>query len=234
MKALLLAAGLGTRLRPVTNIVPKCLVPINAKPLLEYWLETLQKAGIKKCLINTHYKHTQVTTFIQNSSFSSFAECIYEKELLLTAGTLLKNSNFFDNQSLMLIHADNLSFCDYKAFIEAHHKRKKGCEITMMTFTTTTPKSCGIVELDADNIVQAFHEKVENPPSNLANGAVYIIEPTVIEFLRSLNKEKIDFSTEVLPHYIGKIQTFHNDIYHCDIGTLQAYAMAQIDVKNFL
>ena len=60
MRAILLAAGLGTRLRPITDKIPKCLVPINGKPLIDYWLEQLTKAGIEKFLINTHYLHEKV------------------------------------------------------------------------------------------------------------------------------------------------------------------------------
>jgi mannose-1-phosphate guanylyltransferase len=80
--------------------------------------------------------------------------------------------------------------------------------------------------LDERGVVKAFHEKVPNPPGNLANGAVYIIEPTIFSFLQSLNKEIIDFSTEVLPHYVGHIYTFHNSGYHRDIGTIASYKLA--------
>ena len=67
---------------------------------------------------------------------------------------------------------------------------------------------------------------MDNPPGNLANGAVYIIEPSIIDYLDSLNKEFIDFSTEVIPHYIGLIHTFNNDVYHRDIGTIASYKTA--------
>ena len=69
MKALLLSAGLGTRLRPITNYVPKCLVPINGKPLLEYWLDNLSKAGIKEFLINISYLSEQVKQFVEKSIY---------------------------------------------------------------------------------------------------------------------------------------------------------------------
>ncbi len=79
MKALLLAAGLGTRLRPITNIIPKCLVPINGKPLLEIWLETLTKAGVKEFLINTHYLHEKVEAFVYDSKYKNVVTLVYEK-----------------------------------------------------------------------------------------------------------------------------------------------------------
>jgi len=232
MKALLLAAGLGTRLRPITDHIPKCLVPINGKPLLEYWLENLSQIGVNEFLINTHYFSNQVEEFVKQSKYTSMITLVHEEELLNTAGTILKNIDFFDkkDEPFMLIHADNLCFCDFKAFIDAHKNRDLHTEITMMLFKTDTPSSCGIVELDKRGIVQAFHEKVANPPSNLANGAVYICEPLILNFLTSLNKKEIDFSLDVLPKFMGKINTFLNDVYLKDIGTIQNYALSQIEI----
>ena len=234
MKALLLAGGLGTRLRPITDSIPKCLVPIHGKVLLEYWLENLSSVGIDEFLINTHYFHEQVESFIQNSKYKDKVTLSYEKELLNTGGTLLKNKDFFQDEPFMLIHADNLSFCDFDAFIASHRNRPNGCEITMMTFKTPDPSSCGIVELDSNLVVQKFYEKVQNPPSNLANGAVYICEPSLFDFLESLKKENIDFSNDVLPAFLGKINTFLNDVYHRDIGTLESYALSQIEIQNII
>lgn len=234
MKALLLCAGLGTRLRPVTNTVAKCLVPINGKPLLEYWLESLFDAGITEFLINTHYLHEQVEAYVKKSIYKKNITLTYEKELLNTGGTLLANRDFFDDEAFMLVHADNLSFCDFKVFIKSHLNRDKKCEITMMLFKSDTPSSCGIVVLDNEKIVQEFHEKVQNPPSNLANGAIYICEANIFNFLKSLNKVDIDFSKDVLPIYMGKIDTYLNDIYHRDIGTTESYALAQIECIKFI
>ena len=226
MKALLLCAGLGTRLRPLTNNIPKCLVPIHGKALLEYWLSLLIEAEVYPILINVHHFADEVTDFISKSKFSKFVEIVYEEELLGTAGTLFKNRDFFDDEPLMMIHGDNLSKFDVKAFIKQHQNRPVGCEITMMTFVTSTPQSCGIVELDVNGVVQAFHEKVIDPPGNLANGAVYIFESSVFDFALDNKKEILDFSTEVLPQYMGRIYTFQNNLYHRDIGTIESYETA--------
>jgi len=231
MKALLLAAGLGTRLRPITNNIPKCLVPINGKPLLEYWLENLFKVGVDKFLINISYLSEQVEEFVNNSIYKERITLIYEDNLLNTGGTLLANKQFFDSEPFMLVHADNLSFCDFSAFINSHINKPKDTEITMMLFKSDNPSSCGIVELD-NNIVKKFHEKVENPPSDLANGAVYICEPSIFSFLESLNKNDIDFSNDVLPKFMGKINTYLNNIYHRDIGTVESYGLAQLYMYN--
>lgn len=227
MKALLLAAGYGRRLRPLTEEIPKCLVPIKGKPLLEYWLELLVESGITDILINLHYRSERVEDYINESRYKEYITAVYEQTLLGTAGTLLQNRVFFKGHQILLIHADNLSFFKLASFVNAHNSRPGYCDITMMTFETEFPESCGIVELDKNNVVKAFHEKVENPPGRLANGAVYILEQSIFKFLENIGKEEIDFSTEVLPAFTGKIYTFHNDNYHRDIGTMESYEKAQ-------
>lgn len=231
MKALLLAAGLGTRLRPLTDNIPKCLVPVHGRPLLDYWLELLVSANVSPILVNLHYFSDQVQAYISQSRYCDHVRTVFERELLGTAGTLLRNRAFISDEPVMLIHADNLSRFNVGRFIEQHRLRPVECEITMMTFASPTPESCGIVELDERGVVINFHEKVANPPSNLANGAVYIIEPKIINFLESLDKEAIDFSTEVLPSYCGRIYTFHNSDYHRDIGTLESYLAAKSEFE---
>ncbi len=233
MKALLLAAGLGTRLRPLTLTTPKCLVPIAGKPLLGYWMDLLCGQHGMQTLVNTHYLAEQVRSFLQNSPYQDKVHLVHEPNLLGTAGTLLANRHFFDKGSVMLVHADNFSIFDPQQFIAAHENRPKECEITMMTFFTDHPENCGIVEVDKNNIVQDFHEKVSDPPGNLANGAVYILEPGVLESISDFEPCPTDFSTEVLPRYIGRINTFHNSFYHRDIGTPESYKQAEQDVQSF-
>lgn len=202
------------------------MVPIQGKPLLGYWLEMLGDAGVGPILINLHYFADVVRAYLQAGHFSKSISTVYETRLLGTAGTLLKNRDFFGQEPFMLVHADNLSRFDVKAFIQRHASRPRGCEMTMMTFKTSEPKSCGIVALDEHGVVKSFHEKVPDPPGDLANGAVYILEPSVFKLLESLGKEIIDFSTDVLPHFIGRIFTFHNGVYHRDIGTMESYEAA--------
>lgn len=227
MRALLLAAGLGTRLRPITNTVPRCLVEINGRPLLDYWMELLSEAGITDILVNLHYLPEKVQAYLARCSYPVHISTVMEANLLGTAGTLLKNREFFKQQAVMLIHADNLSLFDARAFVERFEKRDENIDITMMTFHADRPETCGIVELDEKDAVCAFHEKVKSPPSNLANAAVYILAPAVIDFIAGLGKDVVDFSTEVLPHYMGRINTFHNGVYHRDIGTVESLGLAQ-------
>ena len=134
MRALLLAAGLGTRLRPLTKTIPKCLVPIKGKPLLEIWLEGLTEAGVGPFLVNTHYLACQVEDYVNSSQYRNVLTIANEPDLLGTAGTLMKNLDFFQGEDGMLIHADNYCLADLSAFQQAHRDRPNGCLMTMMTF----------------------------------------------------------------------------------------------------
>jgi mannose-1-phosphate guanylyltransferase len=226
MRALLLAAGLGTRLRPLTDTTPKCLVPIKGQPLLTIWLQRLTQAGIGPFLINTHYLAEQVHAHIAASPYRSQIELVNELELHGTAGTLIENLHFFNDEDGLLIHADNYCLADFTAFMQAHLERPPECLMTMMTFRTEQPSSCGIVELDASGVVIGFHEKVAQPPGNLANGAVYILSAKLLNTLHTQLVAPTDFTTEVLNRLLGKIYTYQTTETFLDIGTPETYALA--------
>ena len=228
LRALLLAAGLGTRLRPLTLHTPKCLVPIHGEPLLGRWLRQLEAAGCEAVLINTHYLADQVLAFLGERPASAMAvETVHEPELLGTAGTLLANRAFFGGATGLLIHADNAMGGDLGGLLEAHAARRTDCLLTMLTFRTDQPRSCGIVATDGRGVVTAFHEKVADPPGNLANGALYVFDSPFIAHLASMSPPPSDFSTEVIPTLIGRIQSWPTDRPYLDIGTPAALAAAQ-------
>lgn len=233
MRALLLAAGLGTRLRPLTDVLPKCLAPIRGRPLLDFWLELLLENGIAQVLVNTHYLANLVTEFVGASPWAERVTFVHEPKLLGTAGTVLQNRDFFGNEPFLVAHADNLTLFNVHDFAARHAARPAQAEMTLMTFETADPRSCGIVELDTRGIVQAFHEKAPMPPGNLANAAVYLLEPAMIDFLAGLGKPEIDFSTEVIPRFLGRIFTYRNTDYHRDIGTIASWNEAQSDFPEF-
>jgi mannose-1-phosphate guanylyltransferase len=228
MRAILLAAGLGTRLRPLTEVIPKCLVPIKKKPLLGIWLDRLTLAGIGPFLVNTHYLSNQVEDFVSQSIHKEQIILSHEEKLLGTAGTLISNLEFFQGQDGMLIHADNYCLADLAEFKKEHLNRPPECVMTMMTFQTDSPSSCGIVDVDQRGIVIGFHEKVANPPGNLANGAVYILSSELIRYLETDLKLMTDFSNEVLNKFIGRIKTYKTNEIFLDIGTSENYERANI------
>src|SRR5205809_15576 len=147
VKALLLAAGIGSRLRPLTDALPKCLMPINGRALLGYWLSMLCKAGITDILVNLHHHSDIVRDYVGRSRYAPLVSFAFEESLLGTGGTLLRHKQRFAGGSVMLAHADNLSLFSLPRFLEAHRRRPAGSVITMMTFTTDAPERSGIVEL---------------------------------------------------------------------------------------
>ena len=227
LRALLLAAGYGTRLRPITYHTPKCLVEINNEPILRRWLKEVEKQGCEKCIVNTHYLSEKVSQFLKENNFGQMnIKLTNERELLGTAGTLIENLNFFKNKIGILIHVDNATNFDLYELIEAHKKREKGCILTMLTFNTKDPKSCGIVEKNNKGVMTNFHEKVKNPPSDCANGAIYIFEDDFISWLENISFQISDFSNDVLPKLLNKVQTYHTNEVYLDIGNLNSLKKA--------
>ena len=223
---MLLAGGLGTRLRPLTDTTPKCLVPIKGQPLLDIWLERLTQVGIGPFLINTHYMASQVVAFVESSQYHNQISLVHEHELKGTAGTLIANLDFFQGEDGLLIHADNYCLADITAFKQAHANRPPECVMTMMTFRTDDPSSCGIVELDDRGVVVGFHEKVAQPPGNLANGAVYMLSAKLFNRLAADLCIVTDFSTEVLNQFVGQIYSYETSAIFLDIGTPERYLQA--------
>jgi mannose-1-phosphate guanylyltransferase len=228
VRALLLAAGMGTRLRPLTDTIPKCLAPIHGRPLLDYWLE-LACPAVERVLVNTHYLADQVRDHVNSSAWKTHVDLVHEPELLGTAGTLAANRAWFGAGPALLAHADNLTDLDVGALASAHTARAPDCVMTMLTFEADDPRSCGIVDLDERGVVQGFFEKVPDPPSNLANAAVYVLEPEALDFVASLPRPFIDFSTQVIPALIGHIQATPHRGYHRDIGNPQSLALAEAE-----
>jgi mannose-1-phosphate guanylyltransferase len=232
MRALLLAAGIGSRLRPLTDTIPKCLVPVHGRPLLGYWLDLVFPGGIERALLNTHWLAGQVQAYVATSPWRSRIDLVHEDVLLGTGGTILANRDWFLGQPFLVAHADNLTDFDVAGLISAHRNRPEGCVMTMLAFRTDDPSSCGILELDSQKRVMAFHEKAKKPPGNLANGAVYIFEPAVIEDIASLGKSVVDLSTEIIPNYLGKILSVETTGYHRDIGNLESLRRAHSEFKH--
>jgi len=233
LRALLLAAGLGNRLRPLTLHTPKCMVSIGAEPLLGRWLRKLEAAGCEAVLVNTHHLAVQVVSFLEGWKSQAMAvHCVHEPKLLGTAGTLIANQAFFNGSTGLLIHADNLMIDNIVDLVEAHRLRPAECLLTMLTFRTNQPRSCGIVVTDERGVITAFHEKVAKPPGNCANGALYSFDSDLITFLNTISPKPSDFSTEVIPRLLGRINTWHTYRPYLDIGTPAALEAAQHLVKS--
>lgn len=236
MRAILLAAGYGSRLRPFTNSLPKCLVPINGKPLLYYWLEQLYAVGVSDFLVNTHYLAPQVEEAVKSHPLASMVTLFHEESLLGTAGTvkaMLQSTGAYESDTLIL-HADNFCVCSWKNFFQFHQKRSSEVDVSMMGFVTDTPENCGIMELDVKNRLIAFHEKVPNPPGNLASAATYLFSPKSLAFFDSLTDFETDISYDLVPKLLGKAQVWKTDGFLKDIGILESYRIVNENYQQIM
>lgn len=231
MKAFLLAAGLGTRLRPLTDNIPKCLVPICGKPLLGWWLELFEQHGIDNILINLHHLGEKVEEYVENYNGSIKIQLFWEKDLLGSGGTLIANKGFVKNEKDFLItYADNLTNYNLTNLINFHRSSNK--LLSMALFETDKPKEKGIVELDTDQTIISFIEKPVNPKSNLANAGIYVANPEALDLLPRNKNPDIGF--DLLPKLVGKMSGWKSPDYLKDIGTIKHLNEAQIEWQQII
>ncbi len=236
MNALILAGGYGKRLGKITKNIPKCLLEINGQPLLDMWVKKLINSGIKNIYINTHYKSEKVEKFVKLKNYKSNIKLLNEKKLLGTAGTLRKNFNKLKNSDLMFIHCDNYSEEDLNILIKKHRNRPRKSKVTMMTFTSSNPKSCGIIKTNRSKIITRYEEKPDKPFSNLANSAIMIISKNYLKKIYkilNLNKNLNDFCNDIIPIIYKDIYTYKTLKPLIDIGTEETLNKAiKINLKN--
>jgi mannose-1-phosphate guanylyltransferase len=246
MKAFLLTAGLGMRLRPLTNDLPKCLLPICGKPLLEIWIDLLGFHGIGEVLVNTHWRHEKIEEYIEDRKRRSDVRRLkkeksgkrkeepdvrlfYEPELLGSAGTLLANRDWVaDGQAFFILYGDNLTNVDLgkmRAFHEEHD-----FPFTLGVFKADEPKRSGIVELDENGVIIGFEEKPEEPKSDMAAAGVYIADERIFEFFPggAESSRMLDLGLSVIPRLVGHMKAYFIEEFLMDIGTPDSYEKAQI------
>ena len=257
MKAFLLAAGLGTRLRPLTEKIPKCLVPINGKPLLQIWLDLCRLHGITEVLINTHHLPHLVEDYFKVNGYSLFSDkavklknrndqltnnlltyegqkskivLSYEPFLLGSAGALIANRRFVEKENeFFILYADNFTNANLTELIQFHHSH--GDLFTMGLFRTDNPTSCGIAELDGNGKVNSFVEKPQKPKSNLAAAGVYVASPKIFRFFKKGQREDfgrpLDLGFHILPKLVGHMYGYLINEFLLDIGDMESYQKAQ-------
>ena len=228
MKAFLMAAGLGTRLRPITNTIPKCMVPIKGKPLLSWWMDLFERHNISDVLINTHYLPEPVRNFICFYNRQGHKVKIhesYEPVLLGSAGTLRANKKFVENEgSFLICYADNLTNANLSQVVLRHEQVKP--VLTMGLFHTNNPAGCGIATVNEKHMITEFIEKPKHPVSNLANAGIYVAGQEIFDYSPS-TKDEVDMGKDVLPLLTGKMAGFEIKDYLLDIGTMGNYQKAQ-------
>lgn len=231
VKALLLAGGLGTRLRPLTETTPKCLIPVGGRPILDYWVDALERAHITEALLNTHHLPDPVRRYMTavNQTGRVALQEAYEPTLLGSAGTVAANRDFAENaDAIVVIYADNLSDMDLGALVAAHNAHLD--PMTMALFHTPYPEKCGIAALDSDGRITEFFEKPEQPKSDLANAGIYVLDADAWREIADMGA--FDFGFDVIPKFVGRMRGFTHQGYHRDIGTHDSLAQANADVAG--
>jgi mannose-1-phosphate guanylyltransferase len=234
MKAFLLAAGKGTRLKPYTSVIPKCLIPIHGKPLLEIWIELLERSGVSEILINTHHHADKVERFLKRirSKVKPEITLLYEKKLLGSGGTIWTNREAVMNEkNFLIIYADNLTTIDLERMIKQHDDNSaRGGILTMGLIHAPVPQECGIVTLDNTQKIVSFIEKPDNPASDLANGGIYVANPEIFSFFTEScirpTDRVCDLGFHILPKLTGKMYGYEIKEYLRDIGTIESYDAA--------
>lgn len=227
MKAVLLAAGLGTRLRPLTLHTPKCLVRVGGRTLLDVWLDALAAVGVDEVLVNTHHLREQVETHVSHRECGApRVRTVHEPELLGSAGTLVSNRHLLEHEEAFLVlNADNLTDFDLRHLVDAH--RAGRAMATLTVFRTAEPTQCGIVELQED-LVTGFEEKPSRPRSDLANAGMYAFHPDVLDLIQG--PLPIDIGYDLLPQLVGRARAVSiGDAYFADIGSQEALTSARLE-----
>lgn len=224
MKAFLLAGGLGTRLRPLTDTTPKCLLPIRGTPLLQLWFALFCAYGIDELLINIHCHGPVVREFVGKNNSGLNVNLFEEPVLRGSAGTILANRDWVRNEeAFWIFYADVLTTTNLNYMLDFH--RSHGQLATIGVYQVSDPSRCGIVDLDESGIVRDFVEKPQVPRGNLAFSGLMVSTPALLNFIP--DTIPVDLGFHVLPRMVGQVAAYKISDYLIDVGTLETYQTAQ-------
>jgi mannose-1-phosphate guanylyltransferase len=224
MKAFLLAGGHGTRLRPLTDSTPKCLLPVHGIPLLQIWFDIFREYRIEEVLINVHSHGDAVRRFIDEHKVNLKVRLFEESILLGSAGTVLANREWVNKErSFWVFYADVLTTTNLNQMLAFHDSR--GQIATIGVYEVPDPSRCGIVQVDERGVVIDFVEKPKAPIGNLAFSGLMLARPALLNFIPDICP--VDLGFHVLPQIVGRIAAYQIPDFLIDIGTLETYGAAQ-------
>jgi mannose-1-phosphate guanylyltransferase len=224
MKAFLLAAGVGSRLRPITDTIPKCMLTIDGRPLLDIWLDAFDRAGVDEVLVNLHHLPDVVRGHLAERPGPPAVRTFFEPELLGSAGTLAANRAWVSGEEMFLTcYADNLTDFDLRSLVQAHQEH--GTVATLTVFRSERPSAGGVVELDGSGTVIGFAEKPSHPVSDLVNAGMYAFHPDVLDEIDASPPRDIGY--DLLPRLVGRARAIPVEGYLRDVGTIEAYQRAE-------
>lgn len=231
MRAMIMAAGLGTRLKPLTGLIPKPMVPIVNRPALYHILRLLARHGITEVVVNLHHLPDSVTGYFgDGAALGVDLMYAFEEQLLGTAGGVKNNQDFLGGGTFLVLSGDALTDVDLTGLITAH--RSSGGIATLAVAEVDDPSQYGVVVVDEEARVRGFQEKPsrEEARSNLCNCGMYVFEPEI--FGRIPAGQFYDFGTMVLPELLRDGLAFYAHTvvqYWNDVGSLGEYRRGNFD-----
>jgi mannose-1-phosphate guanylyltransferase/phosphomannomutase len=231
MRAVLMAGGSGTRLRPLTCDLPKPMVPILNRPIAEHIINLLKRHQITEVIATLHYLPDVMRDYFQDGSDFGvqMTYAVEEDQPLGTAGCVKNIAELLD-QTFLVISGDSITDFDLSAAIEFHKQKKS--KATLILTRVPNPVEFGVVITDEDQRISRFLEKPSSSEifSDTVNTGTYILEPEVLEYLPE--NQEVDFSKELFPLLLEKDEPMYGYIaggYWCDVGHLDAYRESQYD-----
>ena len=234
---MVLAAGKGTRLFPLTGVLPKPMAPVAGKPVLQHIFDLLARASVEEIRVNVHYLADAILGLYREETQVDGAKIhfTHEERLTGTAGGVkrLASADAFD-ETFVVIMGDALTDVDVRELVAFH--KEKGAIATLALKCVGDTSEYGVAELDAEKNILKFQEKPEaqEATSNLANTGVYVLEPEVLDYIPE--SAFFDFAKDVFPRLLESGQKIvgydEGDFYWSDIGTLESYRMAQRDALS--
>jgi NDP-sugar pyrophosphorylase family protein len=228
---MVLAAGKGTRLFPLTGEVPKPLAPVANVPIIEHIFELLATHGVGEAYVNVYYlADALLNAYGEETLVNGMSVRLSREERLLgTAGGVKRLATHFD-ETLVIVSGDALTDIDVRDLVAFH--REKGALATMALKRVHDTSGFGVVEVDEEGNIGGFQEKPDprEAVSNLANTGIYVLEPRALEYIPK--GTFFDFAKDVFPRFLEAGERFvgyQGDFYWSDIGTLAAYLQAQYD-----
>lgn len=233
IKAMIMAAGVGSRLDPLTKSVPKPLVPVANRPVMDILVDNLKSIGVKDIVSNTHYLAEKIINRYENINFGVNFKFIKEDTLSGTAGGLKKCQFFFDkDDEFLVLSADGLSNADLQKGIDMHRKSGAIATIGIKEIPHEEVSHFGVVVTDETGYITEFQEKpsVEDAKSNFINTGIYVFDYRIFDYIPE--NTFYDFAKNVFPNLLKdhEINTFVIDNYWTDIGTLEQYQQSTQDL----
>jgi len=231
MRAMVLAAGRGERMRPVTDLLPKPMLPIANIPVMGWVLQHLARHGFTNVIANIHHlAETIVDHFGSGGQYGVDLSFSYEEDLMGSAGGVKQCMDFFDDETFLVIGADDLTAMDLSAFLAQHRSAGALASIGLVEVENTA--EFGVVVTDVNGRIQRFIEKPKGKaPSNLANTQIYLFEREILDFVPP--DQPYDFGFQAFPAMVDAGVPFYGfklDGYWRDIGSLDDYIDAQADI----